>query len=66
MAIKMNPAVSPICSICGYTLWTEEKMGKRVATHPKHPTCPNSHKAFEIPTFECPPLGDEYASDKVY
>lgn len=65
MAIKMNPAVSPICDLCGYHLWVEEKMGKRVATHPKTPTCSDSRKAFEIPTFYCPPLGDEFASDEV-
>jgi hypothetical protein len=65
MAIIVRPSASPTCSTCGYKLWTEVKMGKEVATHPFSPSCPDSHKAFEIPSFECKPLDDIYASDQV-
>lgn len=45
-----NPS---ICGVCGFMCWTEQKNGKVVVSHPTHPTCPNSHRAFEVYMAEC-------------
>jgi hypothetical protein len=55
------------CTDYSMDLWIEWKlkMDKYVATHPSHLKCKNSHKAFEITTITCIPLGDEYISDRI-
>jgi hypothetical protein len=53
------------CSICQFSCYVEQKDGKVVASHPTHPTCPNSHHAFEVPVTGCEELPQEFFSEKI-
>jgi hypothetical protein len=54
-----------ICHTCGFHCFTEERMGKVVASHPTHPHCPHSHKAFEVPVTVCQELPPEFFSEQI-
>lgn len=59
------PVPHVICDQCGMHCFIEKKMGKIVASHPSHPACEWSHKAFEIPVIKLEQLPDEYFSEHI-
>jgi len=59
------PVPAVICQQCGMHCFVEQKLDKMVASHPSHPCCEHSHKAFEIPIVELKGLPDEYFSERI-
>ena len=61
-----------VCAECGMQCYVEQRAFPAttspayvVASHPTHPTCANSHKAFEVPVTECKELPQELFSDQI-
>ena len=61
-----------ICATCGMHCYVEEKAAPLttlpryvVASHPTHPTCPYSHRAFEVPVTECKAFPEEFFSKEI-
>lgn len=59
------PVPRVICKQCGFNCFVEDKMGKVVASHPSHPTCKWSHKAFEVPVIDLQELPCEYFAERI-
>ena len=61
-----------LCATCGMMCFVEHKAyptttqpTKVVASHPTHPTCPFSHKAFEVQMTKCEELPQEWFSRQI-
>jgi hypothetical protein len=61
-----------ICAECGMMCFVEHKAlptttapQRVVASHPTHPTCSSSHKAFEVPVTRCEELPAEWFSEHI-
>jgi hypothetical protein len=61
-----------VCTTCGFMCWVEQKAYptttspvRVVVSHPTHPTCPFSHRAFEVPMTRCEELPAEWFSEHI-
>lgn len=65
IGVYQFPQNKCICASCGFMCYTEQKDGKVVTSHPTHPSCPFSHKVFEVPVTECKELPAEFFSNQI-